>query len=192
MFAPCPGLARNRAGTTSCRWSSALARKHIAGSPLRRLPVAHGRRGQRCWLAASNLELPARRPLEDRRHVVDPSRKGRLGVVERLEPRRRRLPDRGQQCHLQILHRFRRSERHRIRHSRRRLGRQPPGRSDAGRAGDRPARTRRVRRRTQRRDHPLGRYYAFDRDMERVCRHYAEMGVKGFKVTTSWTATTSR
>ena len=25
-------------------------------------------------------------------------------------------------------------------------------------------------------------YYAFDRDMERVCRHYAEMGVKGFKV----------
>lgn len=25
-------------------------------------------------------------------------------------------------------------------------------------------------------------YWAFDRDMERVCRHYAEMGVKGFKV----------
>ena len=25
-------------------------------------------------------------------------------------------------------------------------------------------------------------YYAFDRDMERVCRHYSEMGVKGFKV----------
>lgn len=25
-------------------------------------------------------------------------------------------------------------------------------------------------------------YYAFDRDMERVCRHYGEMGVKGFKV----------
>ena len=25
-------------------------------------------------------------------------------------------------------------------------------------------------------------YYAFDRDMEEVCRHYAEMGVKGFKV----------
>lgn len=25
-------------------------------------------------------------------------------------------------------------------------------------------------------------YYAFDRDMERVCRHYAGMGVKGFKV----------
>jgi len=25
-------------------------------------------------------------------------------------------------------------------------------------------------------------YYAFDRDMENVCRHYAEMGVKGFKV----------
>lgn len=25
-------------------------------------------------------------------------------------------------------------------------------------------------------------YYAFDRDMEQVCRHYAEMGVKGFKV----------
>jgi len=25
-------------------------------------------------------------------------------------------------------------------------------------------------------------YYAFDRDMERVCSHYSEMGVKGFKV----------
>jgi alpha-glucosidase len=25
-------------------------------------------------------------------------------------------------------------------------------------------------------------YWAFDRDMERVCRHYSEMGVKGFKV----------
>ncbi|MBR1834125.1 MAG: glycoside hydrolase family 97 protein [Bacteroidales bacterium] len=25
-------------------------------------------------------------------------------------------------------------------------------------------------------------YYAFDRDMERVCRHYSEMGIKGFKV----------
>ncbi len=25
-------------------------------------------------------------------------------------------------------------------------------------------------------------YYAFDRDLEKVCRHYAEMGVKGFKV----------
>ncbi len=25
-------------------------------------------------------------------------------------------------------------------------------------------------------------YYAFDRDMERVCEHYAKMGVKGFKV----------
>ena len=25
-------------------------------------------------------------------------------------------------------------------------------------------------------------YHAFDRDMERVCRHYSEMGVKGFKV----------
>ena len=25
-------------------------------------------------------------------------------------------------------------------------------------------------------------YYAFDRDMENLCRHYAEMGVKGFKV----------
>ena len=25
-------------------------------------------------------------------------------------------------------------------------------------------------------------YYAFDRDMENVCRHYSEMGVKGFKV----------
>lgn len=25
-------------------------------------------------------------------------------------------------------------------------------------------------------------YYAFDRDMERVCKHYSEMGVKGFKV----------
>ena len=25
-------------------------------------------------------------------------------------------------------------------------------------------------------------YYAFDRDMENVCRHYADMGVKGFKV----------
>ncbi|MBO5252220.1 MAG: glycoside hydrolase family 97 protein [Bacteroidaceae bacterium] len=25
-------------------------------------------------------------------------------------------------------------------------------------------------------------YYAFDRDMENVCRHYAEMGIKGFKV----------
>ncbi len=25
-------------------------------------------------------------------------------------------------------------------------------------------------------------YYAFDRDMERVCKHYSEMGIKGFKV----------
>lgn len=25
-------------------------------------------------------------------------------------------------------------------------------------------------------------YYAFERDMENICRHYAEMGVKGFKV----------
>lgn len=25
-------------------------------------------------------------------------------------------------------------------------------------------------------------YYAFDRDMEQVCKHYADMGVKGFKV----------
>jgi len=25
-------------------------------------------------------------------------------------------------------------------------------------------------------------YYAFDRDMENVCRHYAQMGIKGFKV----------
>lgn len=25
-------------------------------------------------------------------------------------------------------------------------------------------------------------YYAFDRDMERVCKHYSEMGVKGFKI----------
>ncbi|WP_114791269.1 glycoside hydrolase family 97 protein [Niabella yanshanensis] len=25
-------------------------------------------------------------------------------------------------------------------------------------------------------------YYAFDRDMEQVCKHYAEMGVKGFKI----------
>ena len=25
-------------------------------------------------------------------------------------------------------------------------------------------------------------YYAFQRDMERVCRHYSEMGIKGFKV----------
>ncbi|MBQ8501174.1 MAG: glycoside hydrolase family 97 protein [Bacteroides sp.] len=25
-------------------------------------------------------------------------------------------------------------------------------------------------------------YYAFDRDMENVCRHYAEMGIKGFKI----------
>ena len=27
-----------------------------------------------------------------------------------------------------------------------------------------------------------GGYWAFDRDMENVCRHYAEMGVKGFKI----------
>lgn len=27
-----------------------------------------------------------------------------------------------------------------------------------------------------------GGYWAFDRDMENVCRHYSEMGVKGFKV----------
>lgn len=25
-------------------------------------------------------------------------------------------------------------------------------------------------------------YYAFDRDMERICKHYSEMGIKGFKV----------
>jgi alpha-glucosidase len=25
-------------------------------------------------------------------------------------------------------------------------------------------------------------YYAFDRDMERVCRHYSELGIKGFKI----------
>ena len=25
-------------------------------------------------------------------------------------------------------------------------------------------------------------YYAFDRDMERVCQHYSQMGIKGFKV----------
>ena len=25
-------------------------------------------------------------------------------------------------------------------------------------------------------------YYAFDKDMEEVCKHYSEMGVKGFKV----------
>lgn len=25
-------------------------------------------------------------------------------------------------------------------------------------------------------------YYAFERDMERVCRHYSEMGIKGFKI----------
>lgn len=25
-------------------------------------------------------------------------------------------------------------------------------------------------------------YYAFDRDMEHVCRHYSEMGIKGFKI----------
>ncbi len=25
-------------------------------------------------------------------------------------------------------------------------------------------------------------YWAFDRDMEEVCRHYSEMGIKGFKV----------
>lgn len=25
-------------------------------------------------------------------------------------------------------------------------------------------------------------YYAFDRDMENVCRYFADMGVKGFKV----------
>ena len=25
-------------------------------------------------------------------------------------------------------------------------------------------------------------YYAFDRDMEKVCKHYSEMGVKGFKI----------
>lgn len=25
-------------------------------------------------------------------------------------------------------------------------------------------------------------YYAFDRDMENICRHYSEMGIKGFKV----------
>lgn len=25
-------------------------------------------------------------------------------------------------------------------------------------------------------------YYAFDRDMERVCKHYSEMGIKGFKI----------
>ena len=25
-------------------------------------------------------------------------------------------------------------------------------------------------------------YYAFDRDMEKVCKHYADMGVKGFKI----------
>jgi len=25
-------------------------------------------------------------------------------------------------------------------------------------------------------------YYAFDRDLEKVCKHYAEMGVKGFKI----------
>ncbi len=25
-------------------------------------------------------------------------------------------------------------------------------------------------------------YYAFDRDMEKVCRHYSEMGIKGFKI----------
>lgn len=25
-------------------------------------------------------------------------------------------------------------------------------------------------------------YYAFDRDMEKVCKHYSEMGIKGFKV----------
>ena len=27
-----------------------------------------------------------------------------------------------------------------------------------------------------------GGYYAFDRDMEAVCKHYSEMGIKGFKV----------
>ncbi len=32
MFAaPCPEAGSNRAGTTSCRWSSALARKHLPG-----------------------------------------------------------------------------------------------------------------------------------------------------------------
>ena len=36
-----------------------------------------------------------------------------------------------------------------------------------------------------------GGYWAFDRDMERVCRHYSEMGVRGSR-STSWTATTSR
>ena len=64
------------------------------------VPVARGRRRQRPPNRRIGFELAARRTLEDRRHLLDPPRQGRLGLVECLEPRGRRLPCRNQHRNL--------------------------------------------------------------------------------------------
>ena len=48
------------------------------------------------------------RPSRDRRHVVDPARQGRLGLVERAQPARREVQAGRQHRDLRGLHRLRR------------------------------------------------------------------------------------
>ena len=73
-----------------------------------------------------------------RRFLLGQAGQGRLGLVERPQSAGRRFPGRRQHRDLQVLHRFRRRQRHRICHPGR--GLVQAGRSAFGRSGHRHAR----------------------------------------------------
>ena len=98
--------------------------------------------------------LPAAATVADRGHVVDQAREGRVGLVERPQPRRRAVQAGDEHRDLQVLHRFRGALRHRIRDPRR--GLVQDRRSAAGRARHRHAPAAGVRAREERRHHPVG------------------------------------
>ena len=139
--------ARGAGRTQPVANARARARRiHCLDRRQQSLPVAHGDRrpgGPRA--ARQRHGLPPGTRIQDRGHLVDQARKGGMGLVERLEPLRRGLRGRHQQRHLQILHRLRLAERHRIRDPRRGLGREQEGRPDAGGTRNRPPRTSGVR-----------------------------------------------
>ena len=82
--------------------------------------VLGGRRARRRPRRQS-ARLPAGAPVADRGHLVDPSRQGRLGLVERTQPARCEVQARGQQRDLPGVHRLRRAVRPALHHPRRGL-----------------------------------------------------------------------
>ena len=120
-------------------------------------------------------------PSRDRGHLVDQAGQGRLGLVERPQPPRRRLQVRRQHRDLQVLHRLRRALRHRVHHPRRGLvqARRPAH----GRARDRHGEPRRLRAAEERRASSCG--WSGRRSTTSSSRPWTQFerwGVKGLKV----------